>query len=139
MMNGMKKTPNHMNPGCYTEPAVIHGVGKCQGSALLHGNIQARSWEGSLHPGVQMIGFLRQAIQRRHTLGMTAVTPGKQQIITAVSTSGKAQKFKGHFGYENGSIVAKRRHCIGIREKCSPLCTPAHIQVSQCVTPAVGP
>lgn len=128
-----------MNPGCYTEPAVIHGVGKCQGSALLHGNIQARSWEGSLHPGVQMIGLLRQAIQRRHTLGMTAVTPGKQQIITAVSTSGKAQKFKGHFGYENGSIVAKRRHCIGIREKYSPLQTPAHIQVSQCVTPAVGP
>jgi len=71
--------------------------------------------------------------------GMTAVTPGKQQIITAVSTSGKAQKFEGHFGYENGSIVGKRRHYIGIRGKYSPLQTPAHIQVSQCVTPALGP
>ena len=92
-----------------------------------------------MHPGVQMIGLLRQAIKRKQTLGMTAVTPGKQQIITAVSTSGKAQKFEGHFGYENGSIVGKRRHYIGIRGKYSPLQTPAHIQVSQCVTPAVGP
>ena len=92
-----------------------------------------------MHPGVQMIGLVRQAIQRRQTLGVTAVTPGKQQIIMAVSSSGKAQKFKRHFGYENGSIVGKRRHCIGIREKYSPLWTPAHIQVSQCVTPAVGP
>ena len=48
--------------------------------------------------------------------GMTAVTPGKQQIIMAVSSSGKAQKFKRHFGYENGSIVGKRRHCIGIKK-----------------------
>ena len=25
MMSGMKKTPNHMNPSCYMEPAVIMG------------------------------------------------------------------------------------------------------------------
>ena len=83
---------------------------------MLHGNIQAKSWEGSLHPGVQMIGLLRQAIKRKQTLGMTAVSQEKEQIIMAVSTSGKAQKFKRHFGYENGSIVGKRRHCIGIKK-----------------------
>lgn len=63
-----------------------------------------------------MIGLLRQAIKRKQTLGMTAVSQEKEQIIMAVSTSGKAQKFEGHFGYENGSIVGKRRHCIGIKK-----------------------
>ena len=50
--------------------------------------------------------------------------------MKAVSTFGKAQKVKGHFGYENGSLVGKKRHCIGIRKKYSDLGTPAHIKVS---------
>ena len=79
----------------------------CQGPALLHGNIQAKSWEGSLHPGVQMIGLLRQAIKRKQTLGMTAVSQEKEQIIMAVSTSGKAQKLKGHLGMKMGALWAR--------------------------------
>ena len=50
--------------------------------------------------------------------------------MKAVSTFGKAQKVNGHFGYENGSLVGKKRHCIGIKKKYSHLGTPAHIQVS---------
>ena len=93
---------------------------------------------GSLHSGVQMIGLLSRAISRRQTLGVTAVTPGKQQIPTAVSTSER-------HGSSRDNWVWKWEHCGQVetlhrnQEKYSHLRTPAHIQVSQCVAPAVGP
>ena len=74
--------------------------------------------------------FAKTSNLEKQPLGMTAVTPGQQQIMKSLRTFGKAQKFKGHFGYENGSLVGKKRHCIGIRKKYSHLRTPAHIQVS---------
>lgn len=59
---------------------------------------------GSLHSGVQMIGLLRRAISRRQTLGVTAVTPGKQQIPTAVSTSERHESSRDNW-------VWKWEHC----------------------------
>ena len=82
--------------------------------------------------------FAKTSNLEKQTLGMTAVTPGKQQIMKAVSIFGKAQKFKVHFGYEIGSLVGKKRHCIGIRKKYSHLRMSAHIHMSECFTPALG-
>ena len=121
------KPQTKMNLGCSTESPAIHGVGDARALPAFMETLQARWWERSLCPVVQMTASLRQPSYMRQKPRVTAMTPGKQQMVQAVSISGKSQKFKGHFWVWKWECCGQEETSHWNQEKRhSSLCTCTH-------------